>query len=68
MGLRYNVTTLYNIHPGLWIIFRALWIVPGACKTKNKKKSSATAESVLSCYDVSVTDFPHLRAVSFISG
>lgn len=45
-GLRYNVTPLYNIRPGLWIIFRALWIVPGACK------SSGTAESVLSCYDV----------------
>lgn len=42
----YNVTTMYNIHPGLWNIFRALWIVSGECKR------SRSAVSVLSCYDV----------------
>lgn len=42
----YNVTTMYNIHPGLWNIFRALWIISGECKR------SRSAVSVLSCYDV----------------
>lgn len=51
-GLPYNVTPLYDIRPGLWIIFRALWIVPGTCK-----KGFEAAKSLLGSYD-SVADFP----------